>query len=83
MPEIAEVRVVRDTLKKSILKKKIKEVKVLYDNIIVGDAREFERTLKGKTFEDVKSSGKWLIFSLGEYSILSHLRMEGKFFYVG
>lgn len=82
MPEIAEVRVVRDTLKKNILKKKIKNVRVLYDNLIVGDAREFERKLKGCTFEDVESSGKWLIFKLGEMSILSHLRMEGKFFYV-
>ena len=82
MPEIAEVRVVRDTLKKKILKKKIKNVRVLYDNIIVGDAKVFEKTLKGLTFKDITTSGKWLIFDLGEYSILSHLRMEGKFFYV-
>ncbi len=82
MPEIAEVRVVRDTLKKMILKKKIKDVHVLYKNIIVGDVDEFVHILKGKTFEDITSSGKWLIFNLGEYSILSHLRMEGKFFYV-
>lgn len=82
MPEIAEVRVVRDTLKKKILKKKITNVRVLYDNLIVGNAREFEKTLKGMIFEDITSSGKWLIFNLGEYSILSHLRMEGKFFYV-
>lgn len=82
MPEIAEVRVVRDTLKKKILKKKIKKVRVLYDNLIIGDARKFENTLKGKTFQDIESRGKWLIFKLGEYAILSHLRMEGKFFYV-
>ena len=34
MPEIAEVRVVADVLKKNILKKKIKSVEVLYPNII-------------------------------------------------
>lgn len=82
MPEIAEVRVVRDTLKKKILKKKITNVKVLYSNIIVGNVDEFVKTLKGRSFEDIKSRGKWLIFDLGEYSVLSHLRMEGKFFYV-
>lgn len=82
MPEIAEVRVVRDTLKKNVLNKRIKGVKVLYENLIVGDVEEFKKVLKGRVFQDVKSLGKWLIFDLGEYSILSHLRMEGKFFYV-
>lgn len=82
MPEIAEVRVVRDTLKKKIIGKKITNVKVLYKNIVLGDEKEFTRILKGQTFRDIRSSGKWLIFDLGEYSILSHLRMEGKFFYV-
>ncbi len=82
MPEIAEVRVVRDTLKKKILNKKIVDVRVLYSNIVVGDVKEFVETLKGKKFLDITSSGKWLIFNLGEYSILSHLRMEGKYFYV-
>lgn len=82
MPEIAEVRVVRDTLKKKILKKKIKNIRVLYPNIIVGNVDVFVKTLKGCSFEDIQSRGKWLIFNLGEYSILSHLRMEGKYFYV-
>lgn len=82
MPEIAEVKVVRDTLKKNVLGKKIKKVRVLYDNIIVGDARKFEETLKGKVFKDITSRGKWLIFDLGDYSFLSHLRMEGKYFFV-
>ncbi len=82
MPEIAEVRVVRDTLKKKILNKKIANVRVLYDNIVINDSREFSKTLKGLSFRDITSRGKWLIFDLKEYSILSHLRMEGKFFYV-
>lgn len=82
MPEIAEVRVVRDVLKKKIIGKKIKKVKILYPNIVVGDKSEFVRILEGKTFKDITTSGKWLMFNLGEYTILSHLRMEGKYFYI-
>lgn len=82
MPEIAEVRVVRDVLKKKLLNKRIENVRVLYSNIIVGDVAKFEKTLKGLTFKNVTSNGKWLIFNLGNYSILSHLRMEGKYFFV-
>ncbi|MCI8498730.1 MAG: DNA-formamidopyrimidine glycosylase [Bacilli bacterium] len=82
MPEIAEVRVVRDTLKKSIVGRKIKNVKLLYPRIISGDAENFKYELSCQIFRDVRSCGKWLIFDLGEYSFLSHLRMEGKYFYV-
>lgn len=81
MPEIAEVRVVANTLKRQILNKKITSVKVLYPNIIMGDISIFIDTLCGKTIEDVRTCGKWIIFDLDEYSLLSHLRMEGKYFY--
>ncbi len=82
MPEIAEVRVVRDTLKKSLIGKKIVNIKILYPRIIVGSAENFRYELVKSTFRDVKSIGKWLVFDLGEKSFLSHLRMEGKYFYV-
>lgn len=82
MPEIAEVRVVRDTLKKNLVKRKIKTIKLLYPRIISKDPEDFKYELTGRTFRDVKSYGKWLIFDLGELSFLSHLRMEGKYFYV-
>lgn len=82
MPEIVEVRVVAKTLKKEIVGKKIKRVEILYPRIIEGDPKVFVDTLIDKDFKDVKTCGKWLIFALGEYSILSHLRMEGKYYYV-
>lgn len=82
MPEIVEVRVVAKVLKNQILGKRIENVKVLYPNIIVGDTREFESSLKGKVFSNVSTFGKWLAFELGELSFLSHLRMEGKYYYV-
>lgn len=83
MPEIAEVRVVAKTLKKSLIGKKIDRVNdAIYPRIIQSDIDEFKSTLAGRTIEDIRTCGKWLIFDLGEYSFLSHLRMEGKYFYV-
>ncbi len=80
MPEIAEVETVRNTLKKQILYKRIKEVKILYEKIIVSNREEFKKVLKGNQFIDIKRRGKWLIFELENHYLLSHLRMEGKFF---
>ncbi len=80
MPEIAEVETVRNTLKKQILYKKVKEVQVLYPKMILSDLEEFSTLLKGNQFVDIKRRGKWLIFELEHHFLLSHLRMEGKFF---
>lgn len=80
MPEIAEVETVRNTLKNMILNKKIKSVNVIYPKMLEGDVEEFKKLLPDKKFIDIKRIGKWLIFDLGEYYLLSHLRMEGKFF---
>ncbi len=82
MPEIAEIRVVAKALRKQIINKKIKNVKILYSRIVVNDDAEFIETLKGREFTGLDTCGKWLIFKLGEYSFLSHLRMEGKYYYV-
>ena len=80
MPEIAEVETVRNTLKRMILNKKIKEVNVIYPKMIESDIDDFKNILPGKTIMDIKRIGKWLIFDLGKYYLLSHLRMEGKYF---
>ena len=80
MPEIAEVRTVARTLNKRIVGTKITGIDYIYDKIIIGDKKEFKDILTGKSFESVTNVGKWLIFKLGEYSFISHLRMEGKYF---
>ena len=81
MPEIAEVRTVKSALKNKIIGRPIKDIKYSYADIIKTDKDEFKSTLVGKTFKDIKTVGKWLIFDLGEYSFVSHLRMEGKYNY--
>ena len=80
MPEIAEVETVRNTLKKRILHKKIKEVQVYYEPMIESDLELFKKNLVGDSFNVIKRRGKWLIFETEKYYLLSHLRMEGKYF---
>lgn len=80
MPEIAEVRTVRSALKKRVVGKTIIDICYRYDGIIKSDRDEFKNIIKGKKIEDITTYGKWLIFKLGEYSFLSHLRMEGKYY---
>ena len=80
MPEIAEVRTVARTLNKSIVGRKIIGIDTPYDKIIKTPKDEFINTLTNKTFKEVSNIGKWLIFNMGDYSFLSHLRMEGKYF---
>lgn len=80
MPELAEVETVRNTLKKRILNKKIKDVKVLYSKMLENDELEFKNILIDNEFNDILRVGKWLIFELREHYLLSHLRMEGKYF---
>ena len=80
MPEIAEVKTVAKTLNNQIVGRKIVSIDTPYDKIIKSNKDEFIKTLTNRTFKEVRSIGKWLVFDLGDYSYLSHLRMEGKYF---
>lgn len=80
MPEIAEVKTVAKVLKKQILNKKIKEIKILYNGIITNEEKYFKNCLINNEIKDIKTKGKWLLFYLNDYVLLSHLRMEGKYF---
>jgi len=80
MPELPEVETVRNTLKKRILNKKINNVNILYTKMIDNDPTEFKNILIDNRFTDILRVGKWLIFELDKHYLLSHLRMEGKYF---
>ena len=81
MPEIAEVETVRNTLKKRILGKKIKKVDVYYEPMLLDNKDYFCSSLINQSFIDIKRRGKWLLFETENYYLLSHLRMEGKYFF--
>ena len=80
MPELPEVETVKETLKKQILNKTIKGVEVFYEPIIATSISVFKEKIQNKTIMDIQRRGKWLLFDLGDYILLSHLRMEGKYF---
>ena len=80
MPELPEVETVKETLKKKILHKRINKVRVLYDGIIATNIVDFKKNIAGEEIIDIKRRGKFLIFELSNYYLVSHLRMEGKYF---
>lgn len=82
MPELPEVETVKESLKLRLIGKKIKSVRILWDNIIAYPSKEdFVREIANKTIIDIKRRGKFLLFDLDDYYLLSHLRMEGKYFF--
>lgn len=81
MPELPEVETVKNILKIDIIGKKILDIKINYNKIIKNVGEEaFINSLKGQTFIDIKRHGKYLIIELDDYYLISHLRMEGKYF---
>ena len=80
MPELPEVETVKETLKSQILNRIIKKVNVIYPSIIeTPNIIDFKRKIKNQQILDIKRRGKWLMFELNDYYLLSHLRMEGKY----
>ena len=81
MPELPEVETVRRALKKEVLNKKILSASIYWSNIIAYPVvKEFENKIKNQIILDINRYGKWLMFELNDYYLLSHLRMEGKYF---
>lgn len=80
MPELPEVETVKNSLKKLVLNKTIVNMNVRYNNIIeYPSVDKFKKKLINQTIKDIFRRGKWLIFELNDYYLLSHLRMEGKY----
>ncbi len=77
MPELPEVETVKRTLELKMLNWEIKNVSVYYENIMP-DAKDIN--LKGEKIVALERVGKFLIFKLSNYVIVSHMRMEGRFF---
>ncbi len=80
MPELPEVETVKEKLKKELLHQKIKDIKVLYDGIIATSLNDFKKNIVNQEIIDITRRGKFLIFELNNYYLVSHLRMEGKYF---
>ena len=74
MPELPEVEVVRRSLKKSIIGKKIKKVHIFNRNLRYKINNNFKTILKGQIIRTVKRKSKYLLIGLSnKYTILIHL----------
>lgn len=81
MPELPEVETVVKTLNNLVKGKAIKDVKVYYDKIIDNiEVKQFINKVKNQKINNIFRRGKFIIFQLDDYYLLSHLRMEGKYF---
>jgi formamidopyrimidine-DNA glycosylase len=83
MPELPEVETVRKTLTRWSKDKIIKDVIIHYKNVLENiDFEDFKRAIINQRINDVSRYGKYLFFILDKYALISHLRMEGKYFYL-
>ena len=81
MPELPEVETVRRGLEKLILGKKIASLDIRYTKMIKTDLDQFQKELPGQLVKSMGRRGKYLLFYLTDKVLISHLRMEGKYFY--
>ena len=82
MPELPEVETVKETLKLKLIGKTITNITIYHDNIIeYPSVDEFKTLIINQKINNMSRYGKWLIFELDDYYLLSHLRMEGKYFF--
>lgn len=83
MPELPEVETVRNVLKLWVNGKKIKDSFIYYNNVLENIVfNEFKAKIINQTIYDVERIGKHLIFVMDDYVLLSHLRMEGKYYLI-
>lgn len=84
MPELPEVETIRRTLEKLVLNKEIEDVTIYWPKIVKqpDDPEHFRMLLSGESIERIGRRGKFLLFYLNHYVLISHLRMEGKYRFV-
>lgn len=83
MPELPEVESARVGLDKVTKNKQIHDIKIYWPNLISTELpiAEWSNILINQTIHQVTRRGKYLVFELDTHILVSHLRMEGKYFY--
>lgn len=84
MPELPEVEIVRTILSEQVIGKTIDDIKITYPKIIrtPADSEQFKLLLVGKRLDAINRRGKYLLFVFDDITLVSHLRMEGKYLYL-
>lgn len=80
MPELPEVETVKEVLNTIIKNETIIKIDIYHENTIKNELNVFKFMCEGKTVLDVSRIGKYLLINLtDDTTIISHLRMEGKY----
>lgn len=75
-----EVETVRCGLNSQVKGRKITNVEIRYPDLITGDVNQFIEFVTDATITDVGRRAKFLLIHLNNgYTIISHLRMEGRY----
>lgn len=84
MPELPEVENVRRSLEGTAVGRTIDHVEVRLARIVrtPDDPVRFTAELAGCTIEGVRRRGKYLLFDVPPYVLVSHLRMEGQYRFI-
>ncbi len=81
MPEMPEVETVRRILESRIVGKTIRDVDVYFERMIRNQpVPSFIEKLQSQTIQAMDRYGKHLLFDFGDFVLISHLRMEGKYY---
>ncbi len=82
MPELPEVETIKETLKLELVNHTIKGISIYCPNLIEYPSVEcFQKQIIEETIQNLERRGKWLLFELDHYYLLSHLRMEGRYLF--
>ncbi|WP_438433080.1 DNA-formamidopyrimidine glycosylase [Gorillibacterium sp. sgz500922] len=81
MPELPEVETVVRTLNRLVAGKTIDRVSVLLPRIIrrPAEPEAFAAALSGQTIQRIERRAKFILFRLDGLTLISHLRMEGRY----
>ena len=77
MPELPEVETIKEQLKAHLIGQKVDRVDIERTSIFVTSPQIFGEKLKNRTIDNVARRAKFLVFSLGDISLITHLRMTG------
>ncbi|NIJ54769.1 DNA-formamidopyrimidine glycosylase family protein [Dyadobacter arcticus] len=79
MPEICDLEVFKDNLKKVYKNKKLEKVVIGKDTKIKSSEKEFNDSISEKTLKDISRHAKELYFNFGENDVVSmHLMLHGQ-----
>lgn len=79
MPEKPEVITVVNKLIPELVHKEITGCNIFWNNIIASDIDFFKKNIINQHINGITTRGKFIVIELDDYSLLIHLRMEGKF----